>query len=64
MMYKNGSPGDRGSADRYYGRQPQPHYWPSGTLKGYRVEQADMTPEQVAEYWEGYDNETDQKDWA
>ena len=31
---KNGSPRDRGSADRYYGRPYDPHYYPYGTGKG------------------------------
>ena len=28
---KHGSPYDRGSADRYYGRGSEPHYYPHGT---------------------------------
>ena len=61
---KHGSPQDRGSADRYYGRPANPHWWPEGTGKGVRIEMADMTPEQIAEYDYGYDNELDQKDWG
>ena len=33
----NGSPKDRGSADAYYGRPFDPHYWPEGTYKGAMV---------------------------
>lgn len=60
---KHGSPQDRGSADRYYGRRFDPHWWPNGTGKGIRVEMEDMTPEQIDEYEYGFDNEEDQKDW-
>lgn len=62
-MYKHGSPADRGSADAYYGRPPSPHYWPKGTKIGDKVERKDMTPEQIKEYHEGYDNQIDRKEW-
>ena len=61
---KHGSPQDRGSADAYYGRRFDPHWWPEGTGKGIRVEMADMTKEQIEEYTYGYDNEEDRKDWG
>lgn len=61
---KHGSPQDRGSADRYYGRRFDPHWWPEGTGKGERVEMEDMTAAQIAEYEYGYDNEEDRKDWG
>ena len=60
----HGSPQDRGSADRYYGRMYSPHWWPEGTGKGIRVEKDDTTPEQIAEYEYGWDNEDDRKDWG
>jgi hypothetical protein len=47
---------DRGSADSYYGRMPNPHYGGVGGDSGPRVEVTD--PESVAEYLAGYeDNE-------
>jgi hypothetical protein len=61
---KHGSLFDRGSADSYYHRPPNPHYYPQGTGHGERV--TDLTPEQVKEYLDGYDwNEKhgDKKDW-
>lgn len=61
---KHGSPQDRGSADAYYGRRPEPHWWPEGTGHGTRIEKADMTVEQIRQYWYGYDNENDRKDWG
>jgi len=60
---KHGSPMDRGSADAYYWRTAKPHYWPQGTYKGYPVLEEDMTPEQIADYYEGYDNQIDRKEW-
>ena len=61
---KHGSPQDRGSADRYYGRDYNPHWYPSGTGKGDRIELANMTPAEIAEYTYGYNNEEDRKDWG
>jgi hypothetical protein len=55
---------DRGSADSYYGRMPNPHYGGVGGDSGQRVNVADA--ESVAEYLAGYeDNERfgDKKDW-
>ena len=64
---KHGSPYDRGAADSYYGRGLSPHYWPSGTSKGQRIGQSQMTLPQVKEYYLGYyDNESagNFKDWG
>jgi hypothetical protein len=61
---KNGSPADRGSADKYYGRPAIPHWWPNGTYKGERVSADDMTEEEIKLYQEAYENEDDQKDWG
>jgi len=55
---------DRGSADSYYGRRPEPHYGGVGGDSGPRVGVTD--PEAVAEYMAGYmDNEEngEKKDW-
>lgn len=55
---------DRGSADSYYGRAPQPHYGGVGGNSGPKVDVTDK--ESVAEYMAGYDeNERfgDKKDW-
>ena len=60
----NGSPKDRGSADRYYGRRYEPHYYPNGTYKGIRIIEVLMTKEQIADYKDGWDNEEDRKDWG
>lgn len=55
---------DRGSADSYYGRPQDPHWWPEGTSHGQRVDQ--LTPAEIEEYLAGYDwNEQygDKKSW-
>ena len=63
LSTQNGSPKDRGSADRYYGRRYEPHYYPSGTGKGIRIIEVLMTKEQIADYKDGWDNEEDRKEW-
>jgi hypothetical protein len=63
-MPKHGDCFDRGSADAYYGRPFEPHWYPDGTGKGIRIVQSDMTAQEIAEYTEGYENETDRKDWG
>jgi hypothetical protein len=55
---------DRGSADSYYSRPRDPHWYPLGTYNGEKV--TDLTASEVAEYNAGYDdNEAhgDKKDW-
>ena len=61
---KHGSPQDRGSADRYYGRPYAPHWYPDGTYKCTPIPQELMTNEQIEEYKYGYENEEDRKDWG
>ena len=58
MNKSHGSPWDRGSADSYYGRPMNPHYWPNGTNHGYKVTRDEMTAEEIEAYYDGYeDNE-------
>lgn len=67
MDQSHGSPYDRGSADAYYRRSRDPHYWPEGTYQGTRVEAADMTAQQLAQYEQGYQEQVasgDFKDWG
>lgn len=53
---RHGSLWDRGSADSYYGRSPNPHYGGVGGGSGERVAVSDEAS--VAEYMAGYgDNE-------
>jgi hypothetical protein len=51
----HGSAFDRGGADSWYSRPKEPHFWPDGTYKGTMVSEAEMTPEEIAEYNRGYD---------
>jgi hypothetical protein len=59
----HGSAWDRGSADAYYGREKDPHKWPLGTYKGTRVDEKDLTPEELNEYHSAYDHQTEFKVW-
>ena len=63
MNQAHGSPYDRGSADSFYRRQAIPHYM----IDDARIEQSDMSAEQIAEYEAGFaDNEKTggRKDYA
>jgi hypothetical protein len=60
----HGNAFDRGSADSYYGRPRQPHYYPMGTYNGERV--TELTNDEMEAYHAGYDyNEQhgDKKNW-
>lgn len=61
---RHGSAADRGSADRYYGRPYDPHYFKGATYSSERVEAKDMTPEEIQAYKTAFDNEWDRKDWG
>jgi hypothetical protein len=61
---KHGSLYDRGSADSYYGRPRDPHYYPNGTGNEPRIKATEELD--IREYNEGYDyNERygDKKMW-
>jgi hypothetical protein len=63
---RHGGAYDRGSADSYYSRGYNPHYYVAGTGTSLRVEKKDMTVEEIAAYTAGFnDNEQfgDKKDW-
>jgi hypothetical protein len=49
---RHGGPFDRGSADSYYGRPRNPHFYVDGTGTSDRVET--LTPEEVQAYLAGY----------
>ena len=66
METRHGSPYDRGSADSYYRRPRQPHYYPNGTYNEPRISSKDMTPDEVVAYHAGYDDNEemgDYKEW-
>ena len=51
---RHGGPFDRGSADSWYGRPEEPHYYVGATAMSARIEEAEMTPEAIAAYYAGY----------
>lgn len=61
MIYtyrRHGGPYDRGSADSYYRRGYNPHYFVGDSYQSKLVEEEDMTPEEIKAYAHGYnDNE-------
>jgi hypothetical protein len=62
----HGGPYDRGSADAYYRRDFDPHYWTQGTGGGVRVKIEEGAPEYEA-YDAGYKYQVqcgDFKDWG
>ena len=63
---RHGGPFDRGRADSYYERPPEPHFYVGATGMSSRYISRPGTPEHAA-YMAGYNmNETsgDKKDWA
>jgi hypothetical protein len=62
MDARHGSPYDRGSADSYYGRRRDPHYYPNGTGNEPRVNYKAMTPDEVVAYHAGYDDNEESGD--
>jgi hypothetical protein len=63
---RHGGPYDRGTADSYYGRQRQPHYFVGDSYKSPRIGRWDMTPDEVEAYHAGFDDneaDGDRKDW-
>ena len=66
-MNIHGSPYDRGSADSYYRRGKNPHWWPNGTHNHPLVMEGFMTSKEIKDYNQGYDdNERNYhfKDWG
>lgn len=60
--YRHGGPFDRGRADAYYCRGYWPHFYRGDTGVSERVEEEDMTLEEVALYREGYTEASE--DWS
>jgi hypothetical protein len=63
---RHGGPYDRGSADSYFNRGYDPHYYQGASKMSPRVELKDMTAEEIVAYTAGYnDNEAagHHKEW-
>lgn len=52
---EHGSPYDRGSADSYYMRPCNPHWYPEGTYVGEVVTKEHMSEEEIQEYLLGFE---------
>jgi hypothetical protein len=50
---QHGSLYDRGSADSYYSRPPDPHWYPEGSYNGSKI--TALNDLELAEYLAGYD---------
>ena len=64
---RHGGAYDRGSADAYYRRSYDPHYFQGDTHASNRVELADMTADEITAYTAGYRDQEesgDFKDWG
>lgn len=64
---RHGGPYDRGSADSYYGRGMNPHYYVGDTYNSRRIELNEMTKEEIEAYRKGYEDNEDSgefKDWG
>jgi len=59
---RHGGPYDRGSADAYYRRDFDPHYWTGGTGSGQRIKIEEGTPAYDA-YRAGYRDQVDAGDF-
>lgn len=51
---RHGGPFDRGSADYYYRRVPNPHYYTGGSYMTEMVEAHDMSEDEIEAYYAGY----------
>jgi len=55
---RHGGAYDRGAADSYYGRAYNPHYFVGATYSTTRIDEVDMSAEEIEAYTQGYeDNE-------
>ena len=53
---RHGGPWDRGTADSWYSRGFDPHYYPNGSYEDTRIELKDMTAEHIVAYSAGYEH--------
>lgn len=53
---RHGGPWDRGNADSYYRRRREPHYFVGGTHDSPRIDESNMTREEIDAYNAGFDD--------
>lgn len=58
---RHGGPYDRGTADKWYGRKPRPHYFTAGTYSSPEVVESEMNTFEILAYWAGYDDQDETK---
>lgn len=58
---RHGGAFDRGSADKYYGRKFNPHFFKGDTYNSELV--TELNAEELAAYTQGYNEQIDTKDW-
>jgi hypothetical protein len=64
---RHGGPFDRGSADSYYHREANPHYFKGDSYNSTRVSESEMTTEELDAYFAGYacnEESGHKKDWS
>lgn len=61
---RHGGPYDRGSADAWYSRPRNPHYFLGDSYSSPMVYESDMTDEEIAAYNAGYDEQDGRKDYG
>jgi len=61
---RHGGPYDRGSADRYYGRAFNPHFFKGATYISDEVKLEAMTADEITAYTVGFRDEKDRKNWG
>ena len=61
---RHGSARDRGSADRYYGRPFDPHYFEGASYSSRRVDIRDPDSAEYQAYLAGWQETTDRKEWT
>jgi hypothetical protein len=52
---RHGGPFDRGSADSWYDRPRDPHFYEGGTAMSPKISMSMMSPEEIEAYHAGYD---------
>ena len=55
ISLRHGGPYDRGSADSYYGRPKEPHYYEWATYDSKKI--TDLNTKELSEYNQGYDDQ-------
>ena len=55
ISLRHGGPYDRGSADSYYGRPKEPHYYEGSSYTSNKI--TDLNTKEISDYNKGYDDQ-------